>query len=71
MRVTFDIVQPHDAARERRQLRQCALDGQHILNCGADTSVPQVSVGGAEEQAKAELLQYALHSNILFAHMLT
>jgi hypothetical protein len=37
-------------------LRQCALDGQHILNCGADTSVPEVS-GGEEEQEKAELKQ--------------
>lgn len=37
-------------------LRQCAIDGQHILNCGADTSVPQVR-GGPDEQDKAELLQ--------------
>ena len=37
-------------------LRQCALDGQHILNCGADVSVPQ-STGHEEEQAKAELRQ--------------
>jgi hypothetical protein len=37
-------------------LRQCALDGQHILNCGADITVPQTT-GGAEEQAKAELKQ--------------
>ncbi len=37
-------------------LRQCALDGQRILNCGADTSVPQ-GHGGPEEQAKAELQQ--------------
>lgn len=35
-------------------LRQCALDGQHILNCGADTTVPQTN-GGPEEQEKAEL----------------
>ncbi|KAK1770811.1 hypothetical protein QBC33DRAFT_217381 [Phialemonium atrogriseum] len=35
-------------------LRQCALDGQHILNCGADTTVPQAT-GGPEEQEKAEL----------------
>ena len=40
-------------------LRQCALDGQHILNCGADTSVPEVR-GGQEEQDKAELQQYVL-----------
>ncbi|KAI1389915.1 uncharacterized protein F4822DRAFT_428256 [Hypoxylon trugodes] len=38
-------------------LRQCSLDGQHILNCAADTSVPQAT-GGDEEQAKAELKQY-------------
>jgi hypothetical protein len=37
-------------------LRQCELDGQHILNCGADISVPQSS-GGPDEQAKAELKQ--------------
>jgi hypothetical protein len=37
-------------------LRQCSLDGQHILNCSADVSVPQTS-GGEEEQAKAELKQ--------------
>lgn len=36
-------------------LRQCALDGQHILNCAADTSVPQGS--NAQEQEKAELKQ--------------
>jgi hypothetical protein len=38
-------------------LRQCSLDGQHILNCAADTSVPR-SNGGEDEQAKAELQQY-------------
>jgi hypothetical protein len=38
-------------------LRQCALDGQHILECGADTSVPNPP-GGEEEQMKAELKQY-------------
>jgi hypothetical protein len=37
-------------------LRQCAIDGQHILNCAADISIPQAS-GGPEEQAKAELKQ--------------
>ncbi|KAF6821925.1 hypothetical protein CPLU01_12321 [Colletotrichum plurivorum] len=37
-------------------LRQCSLDGQHILNCAADTSVPQAS-GGPHEQEKAELKQ--------------
>jgi hypothetical protein len=40
-------------------LRQCALDGQHILNCSADVTVPQAS-GGEEEQAKAELKQVLL-----------
>ncbi len=37
-------------------LRQCALDGQHILNCAADVTVP-CAMGGPEEQAKAELKQ--------------
>lgn len=40
-------------------LRQCALDGQHILECAADTTVPNVS-GGAEEQMRAELKQVLL-----------
>ncbi|EMR64061.1 hypothetical protein MGN70_007661 [Eutypa lata] len=40
-------------------LRQCALDGQHILNCSADVTVPQ-TIGGEEEQAKAELQQVLL-----------
>jgi len=40
-------------------LQQCAMDGQHILNCGADTSVPNVR-GGPEEQAKAELQQWVI-----------
>lgn len=37
-------------------LRQCALDGLHILECGADTSVPEED--GEAEQEKAELKQY-------------
>jgi hypothetical protein len=37
-------------------LRQCSIDGQHILNCAAETRVPRVR-GGPEEQAKAELQQ--------------
>lgn len=37
-------------------LRQCALDGQHILNCAADVTVPHAR-GGEEEQSKAELKQ--------------
>jgi hypothetical protein len=40
-------------------LRQCAIDGQHILECAADTSVPTPD-GGEEEQRKAELKQYVL-----------
>ncbi|KAH8589427.1 hypothetical protein B0O99DRAFT_692491 [Bisporella sp. PMI_857] len=40
-------------------LRQCSLDGQHILNCAAETRVPRVR-GGPEEQAKAELGQVLL-----------
>lgn len=38
-------------------LRQCNFDGQRILNCGADTSVPKAS-GGPDEQVKAELKLY-------------
>ena len=37
-------------------LRQCSDDGQHVLNCVADTRVPRTR-GGPEEQAKAELQQ--------------
>lgn len=37
-------------------LRQCAIDGQHILECAADTTVPTPG-GGEEEQRKAELKQ--------------
>lgn len=37
-------------------LRQCAIDGHHILECAADTRVP-VAQGGEEEQMKAELKQ--------------
>ncbi|KIN06409.1 hypothetical protein OIDMADRAFT_24723 [Oidiodendron maius Zn] len=40
-------------------LRQCAIDGQHILNCAADTRVPYTR-GGPEEQEKAELQQVLL-----------
>jgi hypothetical protein len=43
-------------------LRQCAIDGQYILNCAADISIPQAS-GGPEEQAKAELKQFVHLSN--------
>ncbi|AEO57105.1 hypothetical protein MYCTH_2117668 [Thermothelomyces thermophilus ATCC 42464] len=41
------------------ELRQCAIDGQHILNCAADITVPRAN-GGPEEQAKAELKQVLL-----------
>ncbi|EGO60180.1 hypothetical protein NEUTE1DRAFT_134237 [Neurospora tetrasperma FGSC 2508] len=41
-------------------LRQCALDGQHILNCAADISIPCASGPGPDEQAKAELKQVLL-----------
>jgi hypothetical protein len=37
-------------------LRQCALDGQHILNVAADTHVPRGRT--ADEQNKVELQQY-------------
>ncbi|KJZ78749.1 hypothetical protein HIM_02140 [Hirsutella minnesotensis 3608] len=40
-------------------LRQCAIDGHHILECAADTRVP-VTQGGAQEQTKAELKQVLL-----------
>ncbi|KAK7423150.1 hypothetical protein QQX98_001226 [Neonectria punicea] len=40
-------------------LRQCSLDGQHILECAADTSVPSAA-GGEDEQYKAELKQVLL-----------
>ncbi|KAI1104758.1 hypothetical protein F4804DRAFT_177011 [Jackrogersella minutella] len=40
-------------------LRQCAIDGQHILNCAADVTVPYAS-GGEAEQTKAELRQVLL-----------
>lgn len=40
-------------------LRQCAIDGHHILECAADTRVP-VAQGGEKEQTKAELKQVLL-----------
>lgn len=48
-------------------LRQCSIDGQHILNCAAETRVPRVR-GGPEEQAKAELQQYDLEKGIVNLH---
>ncbi|KAI1331839.1 hypothetical protein F5Y16DRAFT_359377 [Xylariaceae sp. FL0255] len=40
-------------------LRQCAIDGQHILNVAADVTVPE-GRGGEEEQARVELKQVLL-----------
>jgi hypothetical protein len=48
-------------------LRQCAIDGQHILNCGADVTVPRTT-GGPEEQAKAELKQCVPLTTLLSIH---
>lgn len=45
-------------------LRQCCIDGQHILNCAAETRVPSAR-GGPEEQAKAELQQYVYQAIFL------
>lgn len=45
-------------------LRQCAIDGQYILECAADTSVPTPS-GGEQEQQKAELKQYVCQNPLL------
>lgn len=47
-------------------LRQCALDGQNILECAADTSVPTTS-GGEEEQRRAELKQYVDFESLTFS----
>ncbi|KAH6985725.1 hypothetical protein BGZ61DRAFT_238864 [Ilyonectria robusta] len=56
-------VDPQDSAEYYTEgwaaLRQCSLDGQHILECAADTSVPSAA-GGEEEQMKAELKQVLL-----------
>jgi hypothetical protein len=51
-------------------LRQCYIDGQHILNCSAETRVPRVR-GGPEEQAKAELQQCVRSVNQLQDILLT
>ncbi|KFZ02380.1 hypothetical protein V500_00240 [Pseudogymnoascus sp. VKM F-4518 (FW-2643)] len=42
-------------------LRQCSVDGQHILNVAADTRVPAAR-GGQAEQEKAELSHVLLDS---------
>ena len=53
-------VDPEDATEYWTEgwavLRQCALDGHHILNCAADVTVPQTT-GGESEQDLAELRQ--------------
>ncbi|KAI1171495.1 hypothetical protein F4777DRAFT_50930 [Nemania sp. FL0916] len=55
-----DPLHPEDYhTRGWAALRQCALDGQHILNCAADVTVPDPR-GGEEEQMKAELKQVLL-----------
>src|SRR5438034_2468526 len=43
-------------------LRQCSLDGQRILNCAADITVPQAA-GGPDEQAKADRKSTRLNSS--------
>ncbi|KFY79166.1 hypothetical protein V499_01799 [Pseudogymnoascus sp. VKM F-103] len=42
-------------------LRQCSVDGQHVLNVAADTRVPTGRSGPAEQE-KAELTQVLLDS---------
>jgi len=49
-------------------LRQCSIDGQHILNCAAETRVPRAR-GGQEEQVKAELQQYVLGCGGTFKYL--
>lgn len=44
-------------------LRQCALDGQHILNAAADTHVPRGRT--ADEQDKVELQQLVDPNSII------
>lgn len=51
-------------------LRQCSIDGQHILNCGADTTVPRAR-GGQEEQDKAELQQSVFSPTVQTLHTQT
>jgi hypothetical protein len=60
--VSCDPPHPDDFYTEGyAALRQCAVDGQHILNVAADTRVP-VTRGGPAEQEKAELSQVLLDS---------
>ncbi|KAF4981295.1 hypothetical protein FZEAL_2872 [Fusarium zealandicum] len=61
--ITAAPIDPEDTSEYYTEgwaaLRQCALDGQHILECAADTSVPNPP-GGEEEQFKAQLKQVLL-----------
>ncbi|KAJ6440491.1 hypothetical protein O9K51_06281 [Purpureocillium lavendulum] len=50
-------------------MRQCAIDGHHILECAADTRVP-VTQGGEEEQTKAELKQSSKAANLTLRYSL-
>lgn len=60
--MSFNPPHPDDFYAEGyAALRKCAVDGQHILNVAADTSVPAPS-GGQAEQEKAELKQVLLDS---------
>ncbi|OBT61957.1 hypothetical protein VE03_08659 [Pseudogymnoascus sp. 23342-1-I1] len=55
--VTCDPPHPDDFYTEGyAALRQCSVDGQHVLNVAADTRVP-TGRGGQAEQEKAELTQ--------------
>ncbi|KFZ19017.1 hypothetical protein V501_00859 [Pseudogymnoascus sp. VKM F-4519 (FW-2642)] len=60
--VSSDPPHPDDFYTEGyAALRQCAVDGQHVLNVAADTRVP-TGRGGQAEQEKAELTQVLLDS---------
>ena len=60
--ITCDSLHPDDFYTEGyAALRQCSVDGQHVLNVAADTRVP-TGRGGQAEQEKAELTQVLLDS---------
>ncbi|KFY13880.1 hypothetical protein V492_03003 [Pseudogymnoascus sp. VKM F-4246] len=60
--VSCDPPHPDDFYTEGyAALRQCSVDGQHVLNVAADTRVP-TGRGGQAEQEKAELTQVLLDS---------
>ncbi|ELR02821.1 hypothetical protein VC83_08281 [Pseudogymnoascus destructans] len=60
--VSSDPPHPDDFYTEGyAALRQCSMDGQHVLNVAADTRVP-TGRGGQAEQEKAELRQVMLDS---------